>query len=247
MRTVIYYASFWLYLLCAAPCILWVLLLRSLGKGEQAGAFAARRAAAWGRTMMWLSGGEFSFEGLENIPTEGGVVLCSNHQGAFDIPLLLGYVPRPMGFVAKQELRKVPLLGSWMQQLGCLFLDRRDPRQALTVMREGATAIREGAALVVFAEGTRSGSATLGEFRQGSLRVAVTAEAPVVPVTIIDSYRLREAQGWRIRPAPVRVVVSPPIETAGMTRAEKKALLSRVREVIVANLEAGVSPDPGAE
>lgn len=186
---------------------------------------------------MWLSGAELILDGLDNIPAEGGVVLCSNHQGAFDIPLLLGYMPRQLGFVAKQELRKIPLLGWWMAQLGCLFLDRTNRRQALTVMRAGVAALKGGEALVVFPEGTRSGSSTLGEFRQGSLRMAVSAGVPVVPITIVDSYRLREAQGWRIRPAKVRVVVSPPLDTAGMQREDKRELLATVRETMTSQLQ----------
>ncbi len=236
MRSVLYYTCLWTYLFCSMCGLLCVLLLRALGKDEEAHAFAARRATAWGKAMVRLSGGTFTVEGLEHIPSDAGVMLCSNHQGAFDIPLLLAFVPRPVGFVAKQELRKLPFVGWWMRQLNCLFLDRQNPRQALGVMREGVALLKKGAGLVVFPEGTRSGSSTLAEFRQGSLRMAVSAGAPVVPVTIIDSYLLREAQGRKIRPAAVRIVFSPPIATAGLSRPEKKDLLNRVRETMQSNL-----------
>lgn len=243
MRTLIYYVSFWGYLFFSVFFIIWMLILRLLGKAQQASLFASRIAVNWARTMVWLSGGDIHFEGLENIPSEGGFVVCSNHQGAFDIPLLIGFLPRPIGFVAKKELGKVPFLGHWMKEIGCLFLDRKNPRQGLTVMREGVALLKGGAGLVVFAEGTRSGSSTLGPFRQGSLRMAVSAGVPVVPVTIIDSYKLREAQGCRIRPAPVRVVISPPIQTEGMQRDDKKTLLEKVRKTLSANLAEGVNPD----
>ena len=240
MRTFVYYTSFWLYLLVSSVFMLWMVLLRCLGRREQAREYATRRAAAWGRAMVWLSGGEIAVEGLENVPSEGGFILCSNHQGAFDIPLLLGFSPRPIGFVAKKELRRVPLLGLWMQELGCLFLDRKNPRQGLAVTREGAARLKEGAGLVIFPEGTRSGSSQLAPFRQGSLHMALAGGVPVVPVTIIDSHKLREAQGWRIRPARVRMVLSPPIPTAGMQRTDKKALLERIRGIISENLAQGV-------
>ncbi|MBT3380771.1 MAG: 1-acyl-sn-glycerol-3-phosphate acyltransferase [Lentisphaerae bacterium] len=240
MRTLIYYVSFWGYLLFSALFILWMGILRLLGRSQQIPAYASRRAIGWGRTMVRLSGGDIQFEGAENIPSEGGFVVCSNHQGAFDIPLVVGFLPRPIGFVAKIELGRIPLLGYWMKQIGCLFLDRKNPRQGLAVMREGIALLKGGAGLVVFPEGTRSGSDTMGPFRQGSLRMAVSAGVPVVPVTIIDSHKLREAQGWRIRPASVRVVISPPIETQGMDRDTKKALLGEVREIMAASLARGV-------
>lgn len=242
MRTLIYYASFWLYLIGSLVSLLWIVLLRCVGQQERVPGFAARQARAWARTMVWLSGADVSLEGLENVPSEGGFILCSNHQGAFDIPLLLGFSPRPIGFVAKEELRRIPLLGRWMREIGCLFLDRENARQGLAVTRDGVERLKQGAGLVIFPEGTRSGSDQLGPFHQGSLHMALASGAPVVPVTIIDSHKLREAQGSRIRPARVRVVLSPAIATAAMQRSDKKALLERIRGIIAENLTQGVPP-----
>ena len=111
MRTLIYYVSFWGYLLFSALFILWMGILRLLGRSQQIPAYASRRAIGWGRTMVRLSGGDIQFEGAENIPSEGGFVVCSNHQGAFDIPLVVGFLPRPIGFVAKIELPNGEALG----------------------------------------------------------------------------------------------------------------------------------------
>jgi 1-acyl-sn-glycerol-3-phosphate acyltransferase len=90
--------------------------------------------------------------------------------------------------------------------------------------------------MVIFPEGTRSKGKTMGVFKAGSLRIAIKANVPIVPVTINGSYKLMEENGFVIKPADVEVVISEPIETAGLTKEQTNELHEKVISVIAGNL-----------
>jgi 1-acyl-sn-glycerol-3-phosphate acyltransferase len=96
--------------------------------------------------------------------------------------------------------------------------------------------LKKGYSMVIFPEGTRSRGKTMGEFKAGSLRIAIKANVPIVPVTINGSYKLMEERGFIIKPAEVEIVISEPIETAGLTKEQTNELHEKVLAVITSNL-----------
>jgi 1-acyl-sn-glycerol-3-phosphate acyltransferase len=86
--------------------------------------------------------------------------------------------------------------------------------------------------MVIFPEGTRSRTGEVGEFKPGSLKLATKAEALIVPITLINTASLFERTG-RLRADTVRMVIHPPVPTAGLSREERQALVGQVRERIV--------------
>ncbi|MGE5677907.1 MAG: lysophospholipid acyltransferase family protein, partial [Pseudomonadota bacterium] len=150
---------------------------------------------------------------------------------------LLGCIDIPKAFVAKVEMLKMPMIRSWMKHMNCVFLDRKDIRQSLQVMNAATEYLKKGYSMVIFPEGTRSKGRAMGEFKAGSLRIAVKAGVPIIPVTINGSYKLMEANGFFIKPAEISVVISKPIETSGLTKEEANLLNEKVISVIAGNLE----------
>lgn len=92
------------------------------------------------------------------------------------------YIEKPKAFIAKIELLKLPLLRTWMIHLKCVFMDRSDIRQSLKVINQAADHLKEGYSMIIFPEGTRSKNETFGEFKPGSLKLALKAGVPIVPV-----------------------------------------------------------------
>jgi 1-acyl-sn-glycerol-3-phosphate acyltransferase len=177
-------------------------------------------------------------EGLDRVP-EGPALFVSNHQGYGDIFMFLAIIPnnnKQVGFIAKESLRRIPMFGKWVMRVRSLFLVRNDPRSAIDVFRRGAEWLGEGFSLVIFPEGTRSRGETMGYFKKGSLRSAVTAGAPIVPVSISGSWRLFEEKGY-VRPGEVRFHVHPAIETKDLTKAEKAELSGKVEGIIRSKIE----------
>ena len=78
----------------------------------------------WLNPLVKAAGVEFVVKGQENIPQDEAVIYVPNHQGIFDMPALILNTPTPCGFIAKKELRKVPIVRTWMWLLDCVFIDR---------------------------------------------------------------------------------------------------------------------------
>lgn len=235
MRTVIWFVYFWLYLLAAIPVSGYIWFLEKRGQDAHADQLVQRIVRRWAHRLLHLAGAKVEVTGQENLPEEAAVYVA-NHQGNFDIPILLTVLHEPHGLVAKQELAKLPFVRAWMRHLHCLFVDRSSPRAGAQVIVDGARLLESGRSVSIFPEGTRSRGGAMHRFQGGAFRIATRAGAPIVPVTIDGSYRLMEAQGFWIRPASVRVTIHPPIATAGMSREQARTLPEQVHDTIVSVL-----------
>jgi 1-acyl-sn-glycerol-3-phosphate acyltransferase len=173
--------------------------------------------------------------GRENIP-EGGVLFCSNHQGYADIPLLFHAVAgKQIGFVAKEELRKMPFFGKWMERVRCLLIKRGSARGAALMVREGVKLLQDGYSLVMFPEGTRSQGPKMNSFQRGTLHLATNSGAPIIPVTISGSYKAFEQKGY-ISSTKISINFHPPIETKNMGRAEAKNVHEVAEKIVRSGL-----------
>lgn len=190
----------------------------------------------WSQTIMKITGSKIIVEGQENIP-DGPVVIVCNHVGDFDIPVLLGYVNKPFGFISKIEVSKVPILSSWMKVMNCVFLDRKDRRQAIRAIKEGAESIKKGHSLVLFPEGTRSKGGPVGEFKTGGFRMALDANAPIVPIAISGTADVFEKNNRLVRPATIRIIIGKPIRShLQLNPSSIKEVTEETRQIIIANL-----------
>ena len=186
--------------------------------------------------MVAMAGGRVEVSGLENLPASGGVLFVSNHQGAFDIPLLIGFVPGLKGFVSKKENFRLPIVSIWMKLLHCIIMDRKDLRQSAQAIARGIRDLQAGRSLVIFPEGTRSKSGTMQRFKEGSFKLATRSGAAIVPLTIDGSYRLLEGNRGRIRPGPVRLHIHAPVILAGLPAGQKNDPVELVRGIIASRL-----------
>lgn len=189
----------------------------------------------WSRTIMKITGSKVIVEGEENI-LEGAVLFVSNHEGDFDIPALLAYVNKPFGFISKVEVKKVPVLSSWMEVMNCVFLDRKDRRQAIKTIRQATELLKKGHSMVLFPEGTRSKGGAVGEFKPGGFRMAIDANVPIVPIAIKGTSDVFEKNGNLVRPATIRIVIDKPIKSHILSNQPIKELAEETRNTIVSNL-----------
>ena len=188
-----------------------------------------------GMKLAWLmTGAKATVIGTENIPTDRAALFVGNHRSLLDVILAGSLIPVPVGFIAKIELEKIPLLGFLMTDIDCLFLDRTDNRQALKVILRAIELMKKGHSMFVFPEGTRS--KTEGEFlpfHAGSFKIATNPKAPIVPVTIVGMGDVLEDHFPKIKAARVVIEFGAPIETDSLSRDEQKELSERVRNLMM--------------
>ncbi|MBM7542098.1 lysophospholipid acyltransferase family protein [Amphibacillus cookii] len=170
-------------------------------------------------------------KGRENLPDQP-VLVVANHQGIFDILVLLGYLDKPVGFIAKQEIKKIPIISKWMIQLKCVFIDRSNRRAAIKVIDDGVESLKAGQSMVVFPEGTRSKGRVVQSFKSGSLRLATRAEVPIVPVTIDGTYKMLEEKDGKVQPAHVTLTIGQAIYPKQYKTWKHNRLAEELQQII---------------
>jgi 1-acyl-sn-glycerol-3-phosphate acyltransferase len=162
--------------------------------------------------------------GLENFPKEGGVLLCANHIHNFD-PLVVGIMaPRPVHYMAKEEIFSVPVLGKVVKMCNAFPVKRGfSDREAL---RTGLKLLKDGHVFGLFPEGTRSKNGELGKGLSGAGFFALRTDALVVPCAIIGPYK-----SFR----KLKVVYGEPIDLDGLRK--EKASAEQVTELIMSKID----------
>ncbi|PHV70650.1 1-acyl-sn-glycerol-3-phosphate acyltransferase [Sporanaerobium hydrogeniformans] len=238
MRTIIWYIGFVVTLLGNIPRLWKVNTLKKQGKMEEAEAYIHHVTSKWALGNVKRSGARVEVFGLENLPEKEPVVYISNHQSNFDIAILMSYIDRPKGFIAKVETLKIPLVRTWMRHIHCVFMDRSTLKGSAGAIVEGIKFLKEGHSLVIFPEGTRSKGDKMGSFKEASFKLATKPKVPIIPITIDGTYKLMEQNNNRIKPANVKLTIHPPLSTAHLTKEELQELPSKVYELIASKLPA---------
>ncbi len=192
----------------------------------------------WSAYVLRVFDIDLSVLGTEHIPDPGRmgqenrklVIMC-NHQSQLDIPSLVVVMNRRTGFVAKRELASVPMLGYFMTQVGCVFIDRSDGRSAHQVLQQAA--LKMGSQpLVVFPEGTRSKNGAFLPLKQGGFRLAMFADAIILPVLIQGSREAGENRKGTSKKnrVPVSLQLFPAIDCRGL--GEGKGAYLKLKEYV---------------
>ncbi len=189
-------------------------------------------AKRWGRWIFRGVGVRVEVDRRAKLDPEQTYLFLANHQNSFDVPLMTVVLEQPFGFVAKAELESVPFLGAAIKSSPSVFVNQREPRKSVESLKKAGHEIREGSSVLIFPEGERRFCNRLGEFKRGAFVLGVEAGVPLVPVTIIDGYRVLDEKRWVARPGTIHVVIGEPIPMAGRTRSDIPALMKRVREAM---------------
>lgn len=141
-------------------------------------------AHIWARMFCWLSFVRVTVTGRENIDRKTSYVFVANHQGAYDIFAIYGYLNHNFKWMMKKGLRRFPVIGASCAAAGHIFVDNSSPQAIRRTMAKAEATLRHGMSVVVFPEGSRSRTGRLGVFHKGAYQLAMEFALPVVPVTI---------------------------------------------------------------
>lgn len=152
-------------------------------------------ARIWAFTVLKLSNTKLKVEGIENLPKTGGNLLVANHQGSLDAFIMFAALDVPFSAVGKIEGKKIPILGKWYTAMEMIYFDRNSIKDSLRMVKEAAACLTSDRNLLIFPEGTRAKSAQMGEFKAGALKPAYIARKPIIPIALIDAYKVLDAPG----------------------------------------------------
>lgn len=211
MRTLVFRGYLWGYILSKANKTFTINKLNKSGMKQEKVELINKLILKCTKKLVKISGADVTVTGIKNVPLDEPVLFVGNHQSNMDIPLLYSTAPQTMAFVAKKEMEKIPLLSYWMKERGCVFIDRDNPRSSLKGINQAIENLKSSQSMAIFPEGTRSKGPQVGDFKSGSLRIAIKSGVKVIPVSIKDSYKLIGKRG-RNTPAKVSVHYSEPID-----------------------------------
>lgn len=204
-----------------------VLMSRLLGVPQGPGSIYARSVRWWARAINRAAGVRVRVHGRERIHAEHGVVFASNHVSWFDIFALAAEVPW-CSFIAKSELRSIPLFGYAAECVGIVFLDRENRKAAFESYKVAAKEVQRGRAIIVCPEGTRGFDYHLRPFKKGPFVLAIAAQAPVVPTVVHGAREVMRKGSFWVRPGTVDVHFLEPVSTAGLDYEDRGELMTTV-------------------
>lgn len=165
----------------------------------------------WSRLFCWLAFVRVTVRGRENIDPRVSYVFVANHQGAYDIFTVYGYLGHNFRWMMKQSLRKIPFVGWACRWAGQIFVDNSSVAATRRTMAYAERQLSGGMSLVVFPEGARTWTGEMRPFKRGAYRLAVEFNLPVVPLTIDGAFHVLPRFKKLPVPGHIRLTIHKPV------------------------------------
>jgi len=204
-----------------------VVVAGMLGIEEKPGGIYQRCMHAWCRGILRISGVRLELHHAERMSAHDGHVYIANHISWYDIFALAAVIPR-YTWIAKKELRKLPLFGSAAKAAGIVFIDRDNRKAAFESYKVAAEDVKRGRSVIICPEGTRGKDYHLRPFKKGPFVLAIASQADVIPTLIYGTREVMPKGSFIIRSGTVHVHFLEPVPTAGLSYDDRTQLMERV-------------------
>lgn len=195
-------------------------------------------AHKWGLWILWASAVTVEVIGAENVRLDRPQVVAFNHQSWYDVFAIAGHMPKRFRFIAKEELRRIPLFGLAWESAGHISINRQDRNKAIVALDAAARLVRsDNSAVVIFPEGTRSPTGELQAFKKGAFMLALRTGIEIVPAAVIGSRAIQKKGDWRVRPGRIIVRFGEPIDSTAFDEAHREELMQVVRASVARLLD----------
>lgn len=226
MRTLLAFITVWV---ATIPLATIAVIGRLLGRHEGEHGVAQWCMRTWARSLCAAAGARVVVHNPERMLLGRGAVYASNHVSWFDVFAIASVLPR-YTFIAKSELRKIPIFGIGAESAGVVFLTRDNRKAAFESYHGAAAEVQSGKNVVVFPEGTRGHEYALRTFKKGPFVLAIAAQAPVVPVLVYGAREVMPKGRFRVRSGTVHVHFLEPVETMGLGYEQRHEVMRAVWE-----------------
>ena len=192
-------------------------------------------AMIWSRCMCVLWGVRVKVSGRENIEKGRSYVFIANHQGAFDIWAIYGYLGHRFKWLMKKELKKVFFVGAACEKAGHVFVDDSSLKGVRQTIEDAEKRLQGGMSVVIFPEGSRTYDGAMIPFKRGAFMLATEFKLPIVPITIDGSFKAMPRTTYNVTPCTIRMTIHPPIYP-GENGFRTRELMEECRQTIQSRL-----------
>lgn len=186
----------------------------------------------WAPVVLMLCGVRLKVSGREGVNTQKHYICVCNHESLLDIPAIFFAFPENLYFIAKKEVKKVPLLGWAMGLAGMIFIDRQNKERAMTDMIRAGELIRNGKNVISFPEGTRSGTGEILLFKRGTFMMSLYTGVEILPIAIKGAGECMHTKTLRLRPGTISVMIGAPVSPANYSFEKVELFANDVREIV---------------
>lgn len=190
----------------------------------------------WGKLACRLALCRIKVVRHENLDPDQSYVFVPNHQGAFDIFLIYGYLNQNIKWVQKQELRKIPFVGKASEIAGHVFVDQSNLKSMKETIMKVEAQLSKGSSMAIFPEGARTTTGKMGRFKRGAFVIAEEMGLPIVPITVNGPFDLMKMKTYLINPCELELIVHKPISTVGLSDENMSEFISNCREIVHSGL-----------
>lgn len=231
----------------AAPILLVITIITALATiiGTALGShriMAYYPAHFWGRCVCFFFFIRVKVKGRQYLDANQSYVFVANHQGAFDIWAILGYLNHNFKWLMKKSLEKIPLVGFACRKAGYVFVDDSSIHGIKATIEESEKRLKNGMSVVIFPEGSRTWDGRLIPFKRGAFMLAGEFKLPVVPITIDGSFRAMPRTTYNVTPGRITLTIHKPI-WPGERGFNTKKLMAECRTAIASALPEGSDPE----
>ncbi|MGH3971376.1 MAG: lysophospholipid acyltransferase family protein, partial [Mycobacterium sp.] len=192
--------------------------------------------STWSQLLLAASGVHLNVVGAENLTAQRPAVFIFNHRNQAD-PVITGALVRDNWVaVGKKELASDPIMGTLGKLLDTAFIDRDDPAAAVETLHQVEERAKKGLSIVMAPEGTRLDTTSVGPFKKGAFRIAMTVGVPIVPIVIRNAEIVAARNSTTMNPGTVDVAVFPPISVSDWSLDDLPDRIAEVRQLYVDTL-----------
>lgn len=186
----------------------------------------------WSPLLLGIVGAKVEVIGKEKLQPEIPAIYVANHSSHFDIPVLFAHMGFFLHFIAKIELKKIPLFGWGCSMVDIIWIDRKNKTKAQQSLQEAGEHIKKGLNVISFPEGTRSKTGEIGLFRKGSFVLAQEVGIDIIPLYLKGTGPLNPPGSISFSASNVKIVVGDRIPIKDHMNQDPIDFANEVQEII---------------
>ncbi|PHU39388.1 1-acyl-sn-glycerol-3-phosphate acyltransferase [Pseudobutyrivibrio ruminis] len=184
------------------------------------------------RNIISIIGIEVDMHGqVEEFRRNGSFMYAGNHRSNFDSIILIACIEQPIIFIGKDEIRKMPIIGSWFIDIGAIFLKREDIKASIQVINKGIECLKTGYSVVIFPEGKRIKTNKVESFKPGSFKLATKTNSEIIPFSFFNTEEIFERRSY-FYPSKIGLCVAKPINLEKSNLNQTGDVASYVQRIV---------------